>query len=95
MENENILPRTESMAKEMFHHNIQVEDEVRHNTWRSMCFTLNKEATQFFIQQIIIISLMIFCCNRIIILPSCEGGEWVSFLTFLVGIIIPSPKMKS
>ena len=88
------LPTSPHTNKRILEHNFEVENEKIKTVWKSCCFEIDKRMVQYFTQTVIIVSIMIFCCNRIIVLDSCEGGQFISLLTFLIGIIIPTPNFK-
>ena len=81
--------------KILFQHEIKKEDDQFENTWRSCCLVMDRRAIQFFSQLVIISSIMLFCIVQLIHDDNNNSHrtEYMSLLTFLVGVLIPSPKL--
>jgi hypothetical protein len=81
--------------KILFQHEIKKEDDQFENTWRSCCLVMDRRAIQFFSQLITISSIMLFCIVQLIHDDKNENHrtEYMSLLTFLIGVLIPSPKL--
>ena len=81
--------------KILFQHEIKKEDDQFENTWRSCCLVMDRRAIQFFSQLTTISSIMLFCIVQLIHDEKNENHstEYMSLLTFLIGVLIPSPKL--
>ena len=81
--------------KIFFQHEIKKEDDEFENTWKSCCLVMDRRAIQFFSQLVIISSIMLFCIVQLIHDDKNENHrtEYMSLLTFLIGVLIPSPKL--
>jgi len=66
----------------------------RENYYKSCCLYCDKRALQFFSVLIISVSVMIFCMIQIHIVPKCDEGEYIGLLTFILGVLLPSPAIK-
>lgn len=66
---------------------------MRGDAWRSCCFDLDRSFISFLVQVLVGIGLIAFCIERIIVLGDdcCKTNAFFSFMSFLVGLIIPSP----
>ena len=78
-----------------FQHKIKKEDDAFENTWKSCCLVMDRRAIEFFIQLIITSSIMLFCVVQLMHddQNTSHRTEHMSLLTFLIGILIPSPKL--
>ena len=86
--------KTAEQKQIKFEHDIKVEDEVYANQWKSCCFTMDKRPCLYFTQIFIICAIMSFNIYQLIKLPDPNSQViYMSLLTFLLGVIIPSPKM--
>jgi hypothetical protein len=91
---------------EKLHHQFEVEDEtIKHKfeiedkqidtTWKSCCLILDKNFTQYITQMMIISLIIIFCITQLIRLDDCNNQRaYVGLLTFILGILLPQPKIK-
>ena len=63
--------------------------------WRSCCFSINPQATKYFIQVSILSGLIVFSAVMLVIIPECESQRnYSSLLLFCLGILTPTPKMN-
>ena len=86
---------TTEQKQMLFEHDIKVQDEKYENTWQSCCITVDKRAVQYFTQVLIICSIMAFNIYQLISLKDGSNQiTYMSLLTFLIGILVPSPKMS-
>ena len=79
-------------------HKIAVEDEERRfvhaTTWRSCCLTVDKRALLYFGQMGIGIVIIAFCLAMLIKNENCETfSRYSPLLTFIIGIMLPAPKL--
>ena len=79
-------------------HKFQVEDDERkfqhETTWRSCCLTVDKRALLYFGQMGIGIVIIAFCLAMLIQNENCETfSRYSPLLTFVVGIMLPAPKL--
>ncbi len=76
-------------------HKRTVEETKNAHTWDS-CFCskpTDARLLKYLSQLFVIVSLMVFCCERIISLDdSCESHPFQAMLSLLLGLLIPSPK---
>ena len=85
-----------SSERMMLTHNIDIENKIIDNTWRSMCIVADKNAIQYFTTITIICSVMSFCVYKLTSDTSCEAqNTYISLLTLLLGLLSPSPMFKS
>ena len=88
-------PQLTSSKKKMIDHEIKVQDEHYDNTWDSCCLTMDKRAVVFFFQMFIISGVMVFNIIQLIRLQECAHQvPYMSLLTFLIGVLIPNPKIS-
>lgn len=70
-------------------------EEEKNETWKSCCMTMDKRAVQYFSQISIITGIMIFTITQLVRLKECSSQvPYMSLLTFLIGILIPNPKIS-
>ena len=79
-------------------HKIAVEDEERkfahETTWRSCCLTVDKRALLYFGQMGVGIVIIAFCLAMLIKNENCETfSRYSPLLTFIIGIMLPAPKL--
>ena len=87
--------KSPSIQKRIINHNIDLADEKYNNTWTSCCVNLDRRAVQYFTQIVVISSIMGFSIYQLLRLDTCEGQQaYMGLLTFLIGILIPSPKFS-
>lgn len=78
----NTVPTLESVTSD--------EDK---NSWRSCCFSVDKNATVFISQLSVCIIVICFCMYQLLHSKSCEKDSLYSgLLTLILGIIIPNPR---
>ena len=69
---------------------VEVEE-----TWTSCCLKVDRSAVIFFSQLSISIGTISFCLYQLIHLTECEQQQtYSSLLTLVLGVWLPSPKMK-
>lgn len=74
---------------------VNTPAEVKERRWKSCCFILDKEAVQYFIKIFILIGLIIFFSFELHISDTCEDNQlFTGLLTMVIGILIPSPRLK-
>lgn len=62
--------------------------------WKSCCFSINPQATKYFIQVSILSGLIVYSAVMLVIIPECNSQRnYSSLLLFCLGILSPSPKM--
>jgi hypothetical protein len=79
------------------HEQLQISNKIKlENTWRSCCFLFDKRAVIFFSQFGISISIMGLCIYQLITHhDDCDSNQLYSgLLTMLIGIHLPTPKMR-
>ena len=63
--------------------------------WKSCCFSINPQATKYFIQVGILAGLIVYSAVMLVIIPECNSQRnYSSLLLFCLGILSPSPKMS-
>jgi hypothetical protein len=76
-------------------HDMHHVDEVYDNTWTSCCLKMDKRATLFFSQLMIVVSVMVFCVFQLLTIDDCEKSNgYMGLLTLLLGYVLPSPTMR-
>ena len=69
---------------------------VGSKTWTSCCITLDKEFTMFFVKYGILIGLMVFFAVELHFAGDCSEQQlFMSMLTLIVGLAIPSPRLRN
>jgi hypothetical protein len=64
--------------------------------WRSCCMECDSRAVVFFSQFCVSVGVISFCIYQMAIHDDCESQKgYGSLLTFLVGLLLPSPKISS
>ena len=64
-------------------------------TWRSCCLTLDRDFVQYTVKYTILIGLIVFFSLELHLSNNCEDKQlYNSLLMFVVGIAIPSPRLK-
>lgn len=62
--------------------------------WKSCCFSINPQATKYFVQVGILAGLIVYSAVMLVIIPECNSQRnYSSLLLFCLGILSPSPKM--
>ena len=60
--------------------------------WRSMCPTMDRNATVYFTQIGIITGIMAFAIYKLTTNETCEAQQaYMGLLTILIGLVLPSP----
>lgn len=63
--------------------------------WKSCCFAVEPAAATFIVQTIFSLLLMVFSMSQLVYSKDSEDKAWhVSLLSLLVGIYLPSPRVK-
>ena len=63
--------------------------------WKSCCFYVDKEVVVFSTKYFILIGLMIFFSFELHIATTCEDKQlFMSLLTLIIGVAIPSPRLQ-
>jgi hypothetical protein len=91
-EHKELSKNTASQNKTMLEHRIKIEDEKIENTW--ICCSgssIDRRGVLFGVRTVIVCGVIVFCINRLVVLPLCDANQFLGLLTFLVGLIIPSP----
>ena len=76
----------------------QKEDKDRQSDdmWKSCCFTLNKQMLKYFIQIIILTSLIVSSVVMIIVDKDCNSQRYYAgILMICLGVFLPSPTIKN
>ena len=72
-----------------------IEEKKDDQTWKSCCFIIDRRFCQFISQYIIILIIITVCIYQLIRLEDCvHQNLYVGLITFLIGIILPSPKIS-
>ena len=63
--------------------------------WKSCCFSINPQATRYFVQVSILVGLIIYSATMLVVIPECNSQRnYSSLLLFCLGILTPSPRMS-
>ncbi len=63
--------------------------------WRSCCFAVNPSAVKYFVQVLILSSLIIYSAVMLVVNPACESQRnYGSLLMVCLGCFLPTPKMN-
>ena len=63
--------------------------------WESCCFRINPVATKYFVQIIILSSLIIFSATMLVVDKGCESQRnYGALLMICLGVFLPQPKMN-
>jgi hypothetical protein len=74
---------------------IDILNTPKQSHWKSCCFSINPQATKYFIQVSILSGLIVFSAVMLVIIPECESQRnYSSLLLFCLGILSPSPRMS-
>ena len=69
------------------------EKEREPRVWRSCCLHVDKSMCMYATQIGLIVGVMTFCIVQLLRKPDCVSQTmYLSLLTLLVGLVIPSPK---
>jgi hypothetical protein len=72
-----------------------VNPDDKRTTWKSCCFTVDKHAVAFFSQLFVCCGVMLFCMYQLLHQEDCQGQQMYSgLLTLILGVLIPTPKVK-
>ena len=64
--------------------------------WKSCCLTLDREFTMFLTKYFILIGLMVFFAVELHFATDCSEQQlFMSMLTLIVGLAIPSPQVNN
>jgi hypothetical protein len=75
--------------------NIKKEIERDSNTWNSCCLTVDKRFVVFTVQSITCLSIMVFSMVMLFFKDSCDNQIYISLISTIVGLYMPSPKIKN
>jgi hypothetical protein len=94
MLNRAVYPKCPSQNTRMIEHAIEIDNALITNKWKSCCgLEMDSRAVIYFTTMFIIIGVIVFCIYQLIILDGCNDQQaYLGLLTFVLGIIIPSPK---
>ena len=74
---------------------IDILNTPKQPIWKSCCFSINPQATKYFIQVGILAGLIVYSAVMLVIIPECNSQRnYSSLLLFCLGILSPSPKMS-
>ena len=74
---------------------IRSENTPKPAQWKSCCFSINPQATKYFIQVSILAGLIIYSAVMLVINQECNSQRnYSSLLLFCLGILSPSPRMS-
>ncbi len=73
---------------------IKEEMERSSNTWTSCCLTMDKRFVVFAVQSITCLSVMIFSMVMLFFRDSCDNQIYVGLISTIIGLYMPSPKIK-
>ena len=76
----------------------QKDDKDRNSgdMWKSCCFILNKQMLKYFIQVIILSSLIVSSVVMIIVDKDCNSQRYYAgILMICLGVFLPSPTLKN
>ena len=89
------LHHTFEVEDKQIEHTFEVEDKKLDTTWKSCCLVLDKHFTQYITQMMILLLIIIFCIVQLTLKDDCNNQRaYVGLLTFIVGILMPQPKIK-
>jgi len=72
--------------------NVNINDD---NLWRSCCLITDRRMIVFFSQLIIGISVISFSFIQLVRNDDCESNQlYVGLVTMIIGIFLPSPRVK-
>ena len=88
------------LQKIQFQHDIAVEDDERtfdhENRWNSCCLTVDKRAIAFFAQVAVGAIIICFCVTMLVSNQDCATfSRYSPLLTFVVGILLPAPRLSN
>lgn len=90
--------RMETENTRLLNHRIQVDDDNRqfehNNIYQSCCLRIDKRALQFFTQALFSLLVIIFCIVNLTIKEGKNTEIYISLLTFILGVFLPSPNMR-
>jgi len=89
------LPLSPQTQHRLIDRAVEHEEQNDMNKWESCCFKIDKRVLVFFTQYIIILLTLIFSMRMVLNLDSCEGGVFLNLITFLIGIVVPTPSIKN
>ena len=73
----------------------RVENRDGRKTWKSCCLVIDREFTMFFVKYAILIGLLVFFAVELHFATDCSEQQlFMSMLTLIVGLAIPSPGSK-
>ena len=62
--------------------------------WKSCCFAVNPSAVKYFVQVLILWSLIVYSAVMLVVNPACESQRnYGSLLMVCLGCFLPAPKM--
>ena len=63
--------------------------------WKSCCFSINPSAVKYFVQVLILSSLIIYSAVMLVVNPECESQRnYSSLLMICLGCFLPTPKIN-
>ena len=63
--------------------------------WRSCCIKVDKQMVMYLTTMGILGGIIVFCCIQLTRLDDCNSqATYISLLSAMVGLIIPSPVMR-
>ena len=69
---------------------------VETTVWKSCCLTVAKRAALFFSQMGVSITIIGFCIGMLVSNPDCDTfSRWGPLLSFVVGVLLPAPRLQS
>ncbi len=65
------------------------------NEWKSCCYSIHPASTKYFIQVVVLASLIIFSASMLVLDERCESQRnYSSLLMLCLGAFLPAPKMN-
>jgi hypothetical protein len=92
----NASPKTRSaMRKMQLEHDIELENRKMDLTWRTSCIELDRRCVIFITQTFFSLIVISFCIAKLVGPKEDDDTIYISLLTTILGIYLPSPSLAS
>ena len=94
--NSPVLTRMNSREIKNLEAVVHIKDEIERNSnaWTSCCLTVDKRFVVFIVQSITCLSIMVFSMIMLFFKNSCDNQIYVGLISTIIGLYMPTPKIK-
>jgi len=90
-----ICPQKEESIDDIELQRTETPADRRVMRWHSCCLTCDKDFVEYFVKYVLLAGLIIFFAVELHLSQKCESDQlYTGLLTLVIGIALPSPRLK-